>query len=240
MKNNWLLCDFHIHTDMSDGALPIYEIIDMYGLKGFDVISITDHILDSNTRKEREEKGEPIDAVEESKFKEYISILRREANRAWKEYKMVLIPGAELTNNSEEYHILAIDIKEYIDPTRPVEEIIKEIHKQEAIAIACHPHYGKREARHLYIHLWKHREKYVRLFDAWEVANRDDLFDSVGVKKLNYIANSDFHEPRHLYSWKSLISSEKNPEAVKLAIRENKNIAVYLFREDKDKGKMNE
>ncbi len=51
MRNSWLLCDFHIHTDMSDGSLPVDEVVDMYGSKGFDVISITDHILDSHTLK---------------------------------------------------------------------------------------------------------------------------------------------------------------------------------------------
>lgn len=36
---------------MSDGSLPVDEVVDMYGSKGFDVISITDHILDSHTLK---------------------------------------------------------------------------------------------------------------------------------------------------------------------------------------------
>ena len=83
------------------------------------------------------------------------------------------------------------------------------------------------------IHLWKNHEKYAKLFDAWEVANRDDLFNVIGLKKFNYIANSDFHEKRHVYSWKSLIKAEKNIEAIKEAIRNNKNIAITLFRKDK-------
>ncbi|RLG11687.1 phosphotransferase, partial [Candidatus Pacearchaeota archaeon] len=79
--------------------------------------------------------------------------------------------------------------------------------------------------------LWKNQERFRDLFDAWEVANRDDLFNSIGVKKYNYIANSDFHEPRHLYSWKTLIrAEEKNVEAIKEAIRKNENVAIYLMR----------
>jgi hypothetical protein len=65
------------------------------------------------------------------------------------------------------------------------------------------------------------------------VANRDDLFNVIGLKKFNYIANSDFHEPRHLYSWKTLIRCEKNTEAIKAGIRRNSGISIYLFREDK-------
>ncbi len=168
--------------------------------------------------------------MRKDKFKEYLCILWREAERAWKEYNMLLIPGAEVTNNHKWYHILALDVKGYIDPTLSVEEIVKRIHDQQAIAVACHPDLKKGEDKNLSWYLWKNHEKYRNLFDAWEVANRDDLYNVIGLKKLNYIANSDFHESRHLYSWKSLIESEKNTEAVKSAIRENKNIAIYLFR----------
>ncbi len=49
MIGEWLLCDFHIHTTNSDGYLPLREIIDIYGKQSFDVISITDHVLDSKT-----------------------------------------------------------------------------------------------------------------------------------------------------------------------------------------------
>jgi hypothetical protein len=65
------------------------------------------------------------------------------------------------------------------------------------------------------------------------VANRDDLFNVVGLKKFNYIANSDFHSPRHLYSWKTLLRCEKNVEAIKAATGSNHGLAIYLFRPDK-------
>lgn len=233
MLGNWLLCDFHIHTSISDGRLPLDEVVDLYGAKGFDAISITDHILDSKTLKERQKKKEPIDAIKREDFQNYLQLLWKEAERAWEKYKMLLIPGAEITNNWKKYHILAIDIKEYIDPTLPAKKIVEEIHMQGAIAIACHPHHKATEGKQPYIHLWRNHKKYVTLFDAWEVANRDDLFNVIGLKKFNYIANSDFHEPWHLYSWKSLIGAERNPEAIKAAIRENSKVSVYLFRKEK-------
>ncbi|MEM3587411.1 MAG: hypothetical protein QXO71_08840, partial [Candidatus Jordarchaeaceae archaeon] len=146
------------------------------------------------------------------------------------QYRMLLIPAVELTNNQGMYHILAIDIKEYIEPALPVEKIVDEIHRQEAIAIACHPHRKEIEDDQPYIHLWENHERYANIFDAWEVANRDDLFNVIGLHKFNYIANSDFHEKEHINSWKSLILAEKNTEAVKAAIRENNYIAIYLFR----------
>jgi hypothetical protein len=73
----------------------------------------------------------------------------------------------------------------------------------------------------------------MRIFDAWEVANRDDVFNVVGLKRFNYIANSDFHEKKHLYSWKSLIGCDKNIEAIKSTIRKNDAVSIYLLRKDK-------
>ncbi|WP_211247082.1 PHP domain-containing protein [Methermicoccus shengliensis] len=232
---DWLLCDFHIHTSLSDGKIPLREVVDLYGEHGFDAISITDHILDRYTLEERIKNGEPINVIKEEDFKDYLKLLWDEAKRAWEKYNMLLIPGVEVTNNHDFYHILVIDVKEYIDPTLPVEEIVKRAKEQNALVIAAHPDKKKQDQVHHSWHLWKNQEKFRDLFDAWEVANRDDLFNSIGVKKYNYIANSDFHEPRHIYSWKTLIKAEKNTEALKEAIRNNEYVAIYLMR-----GKLND
>jgi 3',5'-nucleoside bisphosphate phosphatase len=45
-----------------------------------------------------------------------------------------------------------------------------------------------------------------------------------------YVANSDFHKPRHLYSWKTLLKAEKNWPAIKTALRRNVEVALTLFR----------
>lgn len=233
MLENWLLCDLHIHTNLSDGRLPLEEVVDLYGAKGFDVISITDHILDSKTLEERQKKKEPIEAIKRDDFQNYLRLLWKEAQRAWRKYEMLLLPGAELSNNWKKYHILAIDIKEYIAPELSVERIVEHIHEHGAIAIAPHPYHKATEGKQTYIYLWNNHQKYAELFDAWEVANRDDLFNVIGLKKFNYVANSDFHKPWHIYSWKTLLRCEKNPEAIKTAIRENEAVSIYLFREEK-------
>ncbi|HIQ10140.1 MAG TPA: phosphotransferase, partial [Euryarchaeota archaeon] len=206
------------------------EVVDLYGQHGVDVIAITDHILDEHTIRERERNGEPVKAVREDEFKDYLKLLWKEQKRAWKEYNMLLIPGTEITNNHDLYHILAIDVKEYVDPTLPVEEIVELVKDQNALVIAAHPDKKKTDERHLSWYLWEHQDRLRDLFDAWEVANRDDLFNSVGLKKYNYIANSDFHKREHLYSWKTLLRCEKNVEDVKEAIRRNEDVAIYLMR----------
>ena len=44
----------------------------------------------------------------------------------------------------------------------------------------------------------------------------------------------DNHERRRLFSWKSLIHCEKNPEAIKAELRSNIGVSIYLFREGKE------
>ena len=66
--------------------------------------------------------------------------------------------------------------------------------------------------------------------DAWEIANRNNIFNAVGLKRLPFIANSDFHKPKHIYSWKTLLHCEKDPEAIKECIRQNEHVAITLYR----------
>jgi hypothetical protein len=231
MNGNWLLCDFHIHTTFSDGELPLAEVIDLYGRKAFDVIGISDHILDETSWGRYSRENPP--AVTPERFPEYLHVLWRETRRAWETYRMLVMPGVEITNDTQGYHILAIDIKDYVEPGQPVEAIVNQIHEQGAIAVAPHPHRGSLDGTQQLMYLWNNRSRFAHLFDAWEVANRDDLFNVVGLKKFNYVANSDFHQPRHLYSWKTLLHCDKNPEAVKAAIRQNEGVSIYLLRADK-------
>ncbi|AAD35644.1 phosphotransferase [Thermotoga maritima MSB8] len=229
----WLLCDFHVHTNMSDGHLPLGEVVDLFGKHGVDVVSITDHIVDRRTLEQRKRNGEPLGAITEDKFQDYLKRLWREQKRAWEEYGMILIPGVEITNNTDLYHIVAVDVKEYVDPSLPVEEIVEKLKEQNALVIAAHPDRKKQDEEHLSWYLWANMERFKDTFDAWEIANRDDLFNSVGVKKYRYVANSDFHELWHVYSWKTLVKSEKNIEAIKEAIRKNTDVAIYLMRKNR-------
>ena len=81
------------------------------------------------------------------------------------------------------------------------------------------------------LHLWNHREKYSGKLDAWEIANREDLFAVISLERLRFIANSDFHERHHLTSWKSLIFAEKEKESIKQAILQRK-LSLFFFNEN--------
>ncbi len=179
----FLLCDFHAHTRWSDGKLTIAEVVDLYGSTGkFDVIAITDHILMKNDLLARAGKlatlGRRAFGVREQDFQAYLDDIEREARRARERYGMLLIPGAEATQNrlrgKKNSHIIALGIRAFISADQPADAILREIRRQGALSIACHPHH--RTTRRIEIstcYLWDHRDELAGLVDVWEAANRD-------------------------------------------------------------------
>ena len=236
----FLLCDFHVHTRWSDGRLTLAEVVDLYGSTGkFDVIAITDHILmkkDFFARAGRlASLGRRMFGVRQETFDAYLADIRREASRALDQYGMLVIPGAEITQNRlrgrMNSHIIALDIKQYISADQKADAILREIQRQGALSIACHPHH--RTTRRVEIstcYLWDHRKELSGLVDVWEAANRDDLFSVTSLKHYPYVANSDFHKAKHLYSWKTLLRCEKSWPAIKDALRRNVDVALTLYR----------
>lgn len=228
-----LLCDFHIHTKYSDGSVELRRTVDLFGQAGFDVIGITDHVVNGDNSIGKLAHRFRL-SVREDNFDEYISNIRHEAERAWDKYGMLIIPGVEISKNylssDKSAHILIVGIKDFIPACWSYEKIFLEAKKQDALIIACHPHHTSEMSSRDTFFLWNNREKYSKYIDAWEIANRDDIFNVISLKKYPYIANSDFHKPRHLYSWKTLLNCEKNSDSVKQCIRHNKGVAITLFR----------
>jgi predicted metal-dependent phosphoesterase TrpH len=215
-------------------------VVDLYGRTGrFDVIAITDHILMKRDLLGRAARlatlGRREFSVTPERFDAYLEDIATEAQRAKQLYGMLVIPGAEITQNHirsrKNSHIVALNIREHITADQPAEEILKEIRRQGAVSIACHPHH--RTTTRLEIgtcYLWEHRRRVAGLVDVWEAANRDDLFSVTSLKHYPYIANSDFHKPKHLYSWKTLLRCEKEWSAIAQTLRENVDVALMLYR----------
>jgi len=230
----------HVHTRWSYGRLTLAEVVDLYGSTGkFDVIAITDHILmkkDFFARAGRlASLGRRMFGVRQETFDAYLADIRKEAARALDQYGMLVIPGAEITQNRlrgrMNSHIIALDIKQDISADQKAVAILREIQRQGALSIACHPHH--RTTRRVEIstcYLWDHRKELSGLVDVWEAANRDDLFSVTSLKHYPYVANSDFHKAKHLYSWKTLLRCEKSWPAIKDALRRNVDVALTLYR----------
>lgn len=233
----WLLADLHIHSIFSDGSMPVEEIVKIYGEAGFDVIAITDHLFDTQSPRSPEihEEGKSIKDVQA-----YFQKIEEVSQWAKQAFGLLVIPGLEICNLSEDYHILGIDLKEPINPNQDADGVIKEIHRQGGLAIASHPplklsyflNEDKESILRHPLHLWNNREKYVSKIDAWEIANQGDLFDGVGLERLPFVANSDFHERHHLTSWKSMIFAEKEKEGIKRSILERK-VAIFFYNIEK-------
>ena len=147
---------------------------------------------------------------------------------------MLIIPGVEISKNyissDLSAHILLLDLKNFISASWDYETIFSEARKQDSIIVACHPHQMSGVTSKDTYYLWNNRERYAKHIDAWEIANRDDVFNVISLKKYPYIANSDFHAARHLYSWKTLLNCGRDIDSIKECIRHNKGVAITLFR----------
>jgi len=240
LMTEWLLTDLHIHTTLSDGTVSIEEVVKIHGKAGFDAIAITDHLFDTQSPRGLEiyDEGKSIKDLEA-----YFQEVEEVSRWAKESYDLLVIPGLEICNLLEDYHILGIDLKEGVNPNQNAEGVIDEIHRQGGLAIASHPplklsyflNGDKESIRRHPLHLWKHREKYADKIDAWEIANREDLFGAVSLERLPFVANSDFHERPHLTGWKSLIRAEKEKEAIKQAILQRK-LSLYFFNKNGSRG----
>ena len=164
----------------------------------------------------------------------YLDEISSEAIRAKRLYLMLVIPGAEITQNHirsrKNSHIVALNLREYQRRSagrRHPQGDSPPGRLQHRLPPAP-PHDAAEWNRHRY--LWDKRKKLVELVDVWEAANRDDLFSVTSLKHYPYVANSDFHKPKHLYSWKTLVRSEKKWEAIAGALRSNVDVALTLYR----------
>ena len=232
--NRNLLCDFHIHTNYSDGKLTVAEVVDFYGKHGFDCICITDHLADPRRLIGKLSRLTNL-TLAPSQLEEYFEVIERERRRALRRYGMHVMTGIEFNKDGlskkSSAHLLGVDLQDRIDPALDLEETIARIHSQGGLAIASHPHVMKSEWGKDTLYLWENQETFVPLLDAWEIANRNNIFTPVGLKQLPFVANSDFHKPKHINSWKTLLHCEKDPSAIKQCIRDNRNVAITLFRD---------
>jgi UDP-N-acetylglucosamine:LPS N-acetylglucosamine transferase/histidinol phosphatase-like PHP family hydrolase len=233
-ETRMLLCDFHLHTNYSDGKMTAPEVVDFYGRRGFDCICITDHLGDPRRLIGKLSKLLNLTLGPEQ-IEEYFDVIERERIRAWRKYNMLVMTGLEFNKDGftkkTSAHLLGIDLKAPINPALDLPATIAEIHAQGALAVASHPHIMKSEWGKNTLYLWDHQELFAPLIDAWEIANRNNIFTPVGLKRLAFLANSDFHKPKHIYSWKTLLQCEKDPEAIKECIRLNERLAITLYRD---------
>lgn len=228
------LADFHMHTNKSDGKMPLHEVVTLFGERGFGAIAITDHLCENKTILGKAARYMGCSLNEEN-FSDYIQEIDEEADRAWRQYKMLVIPGFEVTintiSNRRSAHVLALGVREFISPNQEIVSICREIKSKGGISIAAHPVSTRRFEKQTY-HLWDRRHELAEEFDAWEVASGPHLFTEVLHSGLPMIANSDLHAASQMTSWKNVLHCEKKSEAILEAIR-SQNLQFHFYQEER-------
>src|SRR5258708_7862799 len=223
-----LLADLHIHTTWSDGRLSMPEVVDLFGESGHDVIAITDHLVNTDNvigqvthRFGLTVRRDNVDA--------YLEEVEREARRAWDQYRMLVLPGFELTQNrlrrNASAHVLAIGVDDFIPAEGCVEEMLTRANDSGALVVACHPHEQSDWYANTF-YLWNQRDEVSRLIHLWELACRWDLFPPVARARFPFVGNSDFHDRPHLYAWKTLLPCAKNASELLSTSKRGAGLAV--------------
>jgi len=226
------LADFHVHSTFSDGKVPLPEVIDLYGKRGFGCIAITDHLCEEATWLGKASRF--LDAsLTPATFPLYIDLLKSETVRAWEQYGMVVIPGLELTknfiSNHRSAHVLALGVTEFMWADKDIPELCQDIREKGGLSVAAHPVWTRKVEKQTY-HIWDRREELEHCFDAWEVASGPYIFDEVAETKLPKVASSDLHVAKQMTSWKTVLDCELHPEAILRAIK--KQDVKFVFYED--------
>jgi predicted metal-dependent phosphoesterase TrpH len=233
MSQRPLLCELHAHTTWSDGVLSIREVVDLYGRQGFDVLCITDHVVAS---------GDPYllergRAVDEATWDAYLETIFDEGERARALYDLLLVPGAELTDNQADpdhsAHALALGLCDYVHMESGLPAALAAARRQGAAIVAAHPHddsvpAGASPAR-LTRRFWRELDQLRPLVDRFELFNQDSLFSWVAERGLPAVAAGDFHLDAQLASWKTLILCEKHEQAVLGRLRGSDRVYLTPF-----------
>ena len=226
----FLLCDFHVHTRWSDGTLDASrDVVDLYGRTG-QLRRDRDHrshpdedaICWRRAARSRRSAGAVLGRRGATSRTTWTTSPSRPSGRGastgcWS----CPAPRSRRTTSRRRRTRTSSrsGSREYISADQRADDILREIRRQDALSIACHPHH--RTTRRIEIstcYLWDNRKTLADLVDVWEAANRDDLFSVTSLKHYPYVASSDFHKPKHLYSWKTLLRCEKSWPAVKEAL----------------------
>ena len=137
-----LLCELHAHTRWSDGALTVPELVDLYGRNGFDVLAVTDHVV------RRDDPWLPptgrCAACTRANHAYYLAELSAQAERARREYDLLLVPGLELTYNDPDpaaaAHAVAVGCRTFVGVDGGLDPALVQARAGGAALIAAHPY----------------------------------------------------------------------------------------------------
>jgi predicted metal-dependent phosphoesterase TrpH len=214
-----LLCELHAHTRWSDGALTLPELVDLYGTNGFDVLAVTDHDVRRDSPWPAPD-GLPY-GVQAGSHADYVAEIAAQAERARRDYDLLVLPGLELTYDDSDplqsAHAVAVGVRDFVGLDDGIEAALVRAREAGAALVAAHPYLevpGERPPARPTQRFSRDWQELGRLVDRWELFNRRELFAWVAEQGLPAVASGDFHEPAHLFGWKTLLPCAKREDAV--------------------------
>jgi 3',5'-nucleoside bisphosphate phosphatase len=221
IRRRALLSELHAHSSWSDGALPLRELVDLYGRAGFDVLCITDHALRSDDpwfAEQRARDGRGV--VDAENFDAYLTAVDLEAERALVRYGMLVVPGLELTYNDldpdKAAHAVAVGLRAFVPLETGIFEALRAAREAGAALIAAHPHGPKADPIPLNTtrRFWREWDRFAPHLDRVELFNQANLYSWVASQHVPLVAGGDFHRAEHLSSWKTLLPCPQSEQAV--------------------------
>jgi hypothetical protein len=209
-----LLCELHAHTRWSDGDLAVAELVDLYGTNGFDVLCVTDHAV----------RGTGTGLVDRGNHADYLADVEREAARARRAYRMVVIPAVELTWDEGcdgSAHAVAIGLRSFAALDGGIEPAMQTARDAGAAIVAAHPH-GERDdpnPNRTTRRFWRRFDDLAPLVHRWELINRHQVFPWIAERRLPAVASGDFHRLEHLAGWKTLLPCARDEETIVAFLR---------------------
>jgi hypothetical protein len=223
--------DLHLHTNFSDGKLPLHKVVDLCGNAGLDAIAVTDHLCTTDHLLGKSARFLDITLTEKN-WPTYFRELEKQRNRAWRDYKMLVFTGVEYTHNTffhkRNAHMLAIDVKEFISPALGELEWLKVAREQGALTVAAHPLKIKDASSQTY-YLLENQKIFSPFIDLWEVANARTFWRQMLKTPFSLIASSDLHVASRWASWRTEINCEKDPEAIKAYLKDPSSQRNFVF-----------
>jgi predicted metal-dependent phosphoesterase TrpH len=224
-KRTPLLCELHAHTTWSDGELSLRELVDLYGLSGFDVLCVTDHVVRSDDRWRAGREGGR--SVTQAIYDDYLRAVEQEASRARARYDLLVVPGLELTFDDVDpargAHAVAVGLREHVGLDDGFETALARARAAGAGLIAAHPYPAalaadadRTTAR------WALDAGLAASVDRFELFNRAECFHWVAAAGLPGVASGDFHRVEHLRTWKTLVPAARDEEAVVAYLRSDR------------------
>ena len=222
-----LLCELHSHTTWSDGTLSVHELVDLYGMAGFDVLCVTDHVVRAD-----DPTGPMIDGTT---YDAYLETIAEEAERALETYGLLLIPGVELTDSDPDpdraAHALAVGLDRLVTLDDGLPAALREARAAGAVTIAAHPHSSEQDSipGRTTRRFSREPDRLRPLIDRYELINRTEVFSWVATQGLPGVASGDFHMRSHLETWKTVLPCEKSSAAVIAHLRSDRPSFVTRF-----------